>query len=440
MRPTAGRLQPPRTPAIAEMEMPGGMRAMAVRRPSIPVVELRLAIPAPPAVLLKPAGALVLSKSLFAGTERRDRAELAEAFERLGGGLDATLDGDSLTLAGSVLADRFAPYIELVAEVLTSAGYRAEEVVGDRERTANEIVIALSQPEVIADEALNGLLYPGHPYGTGIPSPATVGRVSAKSLRQLHDTLIRPASACLVLVGDLRPATALARAQDALGGWLAGKKAAQAKLAPLPQLKTGALELVARPGSFQSNIRLGGSAPPRTADDWPAAALASFIAGGMFTSRLVENLREQHGYTYSPSCYFRHRRAGSRLLIAADVGREVTAPALVETRYELGRIASTGITEAELDAAGTFGVGRFLFQTATQAGLADTLAALVTTGTEPGYLGSYPRSLLRATKKQVDEAARRYFGPGVLLTVVVGDREGVAEPLAALGEVARRAG
>ncbi|EQD29669.1 peptidase M16 domain-containing protein, partial [mine drainage metagenome] len=156
---------------------------------------------------------------------------------------------------------------------------------------------------------------------------------------------------------------------------------------------------------------LGGPAPTRSDPQWPATALANLIFGGLFASRLVENLRERHGYTYSPRSAVRHGRAGSSLLVEADVATEATASALLETRYELGRIALGGVTEGELEAARRYAIGSFTFMTATQSGLAETLSALSIAGLPPGYLKSYPASLAKTTRAEVETAARRYLAP-----------------------------
>src|ERR671927_442353 len=104
------------------------------------------------------------------------------------------------------------------------------------------------------------------------------------------------------------------------------------------------------------------------------------VFGGYFSSRLVENIRERRGYTYSPRSSVEHQVAGSSFLVEADVATEVTAPALLETWYELGRMALTPVTEAELEGARRYVLGSMALSTATHAGLASTLSALVGAG------------------------------------------------------------
>jgi len=401
----------------------------------VPLAQVRLVFPIPGRDMSRPAASLVLSESILAGTEEHDREGLAAAVERLGGTLTATVAGDRLVLSASALSHRLGELIALVGEVLTSATYPAAEVKADRARTSDRVILMLSRPEVLADEALAKRLFGKHPYGAPVARPDALLRVGAPVLRRLHHSLLQAKSAHLVLVGDIQPKKALAVAEAGLGAWLETPAPGVPPLRPVPVPEPGPLLLVNRAGSVQSNLRLGGTAPRRASADWPATLIANEILGGMFTSRIVENLRERNGYTYSPRSTISHGRAGSTLTIAAEVSTEVTAAALVETRYELGRIATTGVTEDEVEAACRYAVGSFLVRTATQAGLASTLATLAVEGTGPDYLSGHPARIARTTKAEVDEAARRYLSPAAMVTVVVGDAEGVGRSLSVVDAV-----
>lgn len=447
-RPPLGRFRSPLTPAVADERLTGGLHGLAVRRPGVPLVELRLAVPLGAPQLSRPASTLVLAESLLAGTEDHDRSGLAIALERIGATLHAGASGDLFLLSGSCLASSLPLLFELLSEVLVGATYPTAEVQSDRARLADEMTIALSRPEVVADEAFAKRRYGRHPYAAGLPRPDDLLAVAPTTLRRLHRRLLGGAGAHIVLVGDLQPRRALSLVEGALAGWVehgtagaggdpgaSGRPDELGELAPIPPLRSGGIDLVDRAGAVQSNLRVAAPAPDRSAPDWPAFALANQIFGGMFTSRLVTNLRERNGYTYSPRSRVEHMRAGSACTIAAEVATEVTAAALVETRYELGRIVSAGVTDDEVEGARRYGIGSYLYQTATQSGLASSLAGLAIAGIDPSYLGTYPARLARVTRSEVDEAARRYLSPAATATVVVGDAALVSDSLASIDEV-----
>jgi predicted Zn-dependent peptidase len=333
----------------------------------------------------------------------------------------------------TMLPDGLGAVLGVLAELLRSATYPAGPVEAERARVGERIQIARSQPGVIARNALAARRYGAHPYAQQLPAPELVGAVTPAALRKLHRDRVLPAGSTLILVGEVDPAAATDAVGTALAGWVAEGKAVTA--GPVPTLVPGPLELVHRPGAVQSNIRLGGPAPGRTDPQLPAVRLASMVFGGYFSSRLVENIRERRGYTYSPRSGVEHLMAGSSFTVDADVATAVTGPALLETWYELGRMALTPVTEAELESARRYLLGTMALGTATHAGLASTLSALLGAGLSAEWLADHQRALATVTIDEVTEASRRWLSPAALTAVVVGDAEEAAEQLRVLGPV-----
>ncbi len=430
----------PRTqtaPAAHETRLPSGLHVVVVPRPGVPLVELRLRIPfaAPNAHLaaVHTARASVLSGAVLLGTEDRDQTGIAEALQSHGAELSVSTDPDRLLMGTTLLADRLSPVLGVLAELLTSATYPADRVEGERDRVAERIGIARSQPGVIARTALAARRYGAHPYAVQLPDPELVLDVRAPALRRMHREHVLPAGSSVVLVGDLDPRAATDAVATALAGW-AGTGTAY-ETPPAPDAAVPALQLVDRPGAVQSNLRLGGPAPRRTDPELAAVRLANMVFGGYFSSRLVENIRERRGYSYSPRSAVDHLAAASSFLVEADVATEVTGPAFLETWAELGRMALAPVTEAELDAARRYVLGSMALSTATHAGLASTLSALAGSGLSVEWLAEHQRALAEVTVEQVQQAARRHFAPAALTGVVVGDAERVTDALRALGPV-----
>jgi predicted Zn-dependent peptidase len=440
--PPLGEPRPQPVPAAEESTLPNGLRLVVVPRPGVPLIELRLRVPlaastAADAEVLT-ARTSVLSGAVLLGTATHDQSGIAELLQSHGAELSVSTDADRLLLATTLLPTGLGPVVGLLAELLTGATYPDDGVEGERDRVSERIAIARSQPGVIARGALAARRYGDHPYAITLPDAALVAAVDGEVLRALHRARVLPAGATLVLVGDLDPRAATDVVAEALAGWSGSGPVGTAP--PAPVLAPAGIELVDRPGAVQSNIRLGGPAPGRTDPDLAAVRLASMIFGGYFSSRLVENIRERRGYTYSPRSSVDHQTAGSSFLVEADVATEVTGPALLETWYELGRMALTPVTVAELDGARRYILGSMALSTATHAGLASTLSALVGSGLPPGWLAEHQRDLAAVTVEEVQDVSRRYLATAGLTAVVVGDAERIAEPLAALAPVTVAAG
>ena len=194
-----------------------------------------------------------------------------------------------------------------------------------------------------------------------------------------------------MLVGDLDPERAVEQVGEALGGWTSPGEAGE--LPALPVLTGRDLLLVDRPGTVQSQLRFSCAAVPRSDPRYPALQLANLVLGGYFSSRLVENLREDKGYTYSASSYLEFNPSGATLLVETDVATDVTAAAVLETRYELARLSAVPPTEAEIDSARRYAIGSMLISLDSQPGLAGTLAGLAGVGLDaswfvhPGFAG-----------------------------------------------------
>jgi predicted Zn-dependent peptidase len=419
-------------PREAERTLASGLTVIAVRRPGVPLVELRLRVPFGRAPL---ARATLLSQALFTGTSTMSSIDIAAELQAVGGGLSAGLDPDRLLVTGNALASGLGRMLEILAAVLTDATYPPEEVATERERLVDHIQVALSQPAHLARTALLKRMYGRHPYAVQTPEPEQIRGVRPGQLRSLHTDRMRPDGAVLVLVGDLHPDKAIDEADKALGSWTGPSR--DGNMPPTPALQPGPLLLVHRPGSVQSSLRMALPAVDRTHPDYAALQLANLVFGGYFSSRWVENIREDKGYTYGPHTAIEHFLAGSSLVAAAEVATEVTGPSLLETMYELGRIASLPPGEEELEQARRYALGTLRLGMSTQAGLAGLASMYASFGLRLDYLRDHSAALTAASREKVADAAARYLAPSGAVTVVLGDAERVQAPLAALTTVER---
>jgi predicted Zn-dependent peptidase len=206
-------------------------------------------------------------------------------------------------------------------------------------------------------------------------------------------------------------------------------------MSPLPEVTGGDLLLVHRPGAVQSQLRLSARAIPRTDPRYPALQLTNLIFGGYFSSRLVENIREDKGYTYHARSYLEFTPAAASLLVDADTASGVTAAALWETRYELGRLGLVPPTADELESVRQYAIGSLLISTSSQSGLASQLITLAGLGLDADWLRGHPARLAAVTAEQVAETALTFFAPTAFTGIVVGDADRLAAQLAAIGGV-----
>jgi predicted Zn-dependent peptidase len=430
--PQVAPARPLKVPTVADRKLRNGLRILAVRRSSVPRAELRLRIPAG---LVHDSGdgarARLLADTLMAGTATRSSVDIAYELQRLGGSLDVGVDDDDLVVRGGVLAQNLKAYFALLADVIGNAAFPNDEVAVARDRIAQEIIIRQSQPQGIAADALDARVFGKHRYGRGLPKPDAVRRIGAGPIRKYHEQHVAPRGSSIVIVGDITPARASDLAEEAFGSWRG--RPAVAVPAPPPPPPTGVPALlVDRPGSVQTNIRLAGKWVRRGTPDSYALALSHLVFGGYFSSRLVKNIREDKGYTYSPGSSVDHRRAASTFIVAAEVGTDVTGPALLEMRYELSRMVLLPVQQDELDSARRYLAGVTMLSTQTQSGLAGYLDTLTSAGLGIEYLKAFRSNLDAVTIEDVQRVSTEYLSPKNLLTVLVGDESQVGDQVRAL--------
>ncbi len=425
--------RPARALRVSRRALGNGLAVSAVRRPGVPLAEVRLRIPAPDTSARLKAAKQLLTASMLGGAGSRDAVAIGERLDALGATLGVGGGIDTISVSGSVLATRLVDLIELIGDVTTAATYPARHVANERDRLAQQLLIRRSQPQAIAGEALRRRLFGRHPYGLPMPTPATMRRIAARGLPVLHASKVKPGGATLVVVGDVSPKRALDAVEAGLARWPSGTSAAPA--APQPPIRRGPIRVVDRPGAVQTNIRIGGHAVARTHPGYAALDLANLVFGGYFASRLSANVREDKGYSYSPHSGLSHLAGGSRFTIGADVATEVTAPALVEIRYELARMTTVAPPADELDKALRYRLGSLVTGTQTQAGLASLLSELSVAGMDAGYLRSLPLELRAVSPGEVLAAAQEHFRPSRLVTVMVGDAARIVAALETVDDV-----
>jgi zinc protease len=431
--PPLSSMRPPSAPPAVDTVLDSGLRVIAVQRSAVPMVELRLEVPFGGTHRTHSARAELLSATLLCGTPRRDRFAVDRALAAVGGDLATSVNPERLSVWGCALASGLDVLLDVLGDALRSASYSAVDVLRERSRLVERLTMSHSQPRVIARVALQRRRYGDHPAIREWPEADDVSAVSPTAVRALHRRSVVPGGAVLVLVGDIVPARAVEAVASVLGGWVSDRPATE--LAPLPELTAADLQLVHRAGAVQSQLRLSAQAVSRTDERYPALQLANLVFGGYFSSRWVENVREDKGYTYSAHCGLEFTPHGATLVAEADTASEVTAAALLETRYELGRITVVPPKESEVDNARQYAIGALTIATSSQRGLASHLATLATLGLDLDWLLAHSGRLQAVTTRQVVEAATEFLAPSRFTGIVVGDAERLANPLAALGGV-----
>jgi zinc protease len=195
------------------------------------------------------------------------------------------------------------------------------------------------------------------------------------------------------------------------------------------------VHLVHLPGSVQTQLVVGNLGITRRDSDWMRLVIANSIYGGAFHSRLVMNIREQKGYTYSPRSGIQSMRQQGFFNVHAAVRNDVAAASLTEIFYEMDRMRSLPVSDEELESARSYLTGVFSLGVATQDGVLGQLSTIYLDRLPEDHLETYRARIHALTAADIILAARKYFDSANSQIVVVGDKAQIGEQVALFGEV-----
>jgi len=320
------------------------------------------------------------------------------------------------------------------AELATQASFPQDEFEREQRQKIEELAISRTTPDFLAMERIRKVMFGTHPYANYAPTAEQVAAFTRDVLVKNYQQHYKPARALLVIVGDFTPAKMLQQISGVFEKWSGAEPPRAARPEP-PKRKGRRVYMVHLPGAVQAQIITGNMAITRKHPDWLRLALANNIFGGAFNSRLVANIREQKGYTYSPRSGPVALREYGMFNVHAAVRNEVVAATLTEIFYEMDRIRSLPVNDAELTNAQNYMCGVFSLQLGTQEGVLGQLTSALLDELPDDYLETF-RDRIRAMKvEDVLLAARRYFDSANTQIVVVGDQNAIGEQAALFGEV-----
>jgi predicted Zn-dependent peptidase len=391
------------------------------------------------------AGATMLAaRAMTEGTERYPGLELTEAAERLGSTLHVDATWDAFAASVEVAATRLRAALELLDELVERPTVPAEEVLRLRDERLNDLLQMRAEPRRRAEQAFSQTIYTEEsPYSRLVGGDeSTVERLTRDELTKIHRAVLARDRAALVVGGDLTGLDVPRMAEEVLGslargasGSTGGPGAPEAGRAPVadPAVDRSIVRLYDRPGSVQSEVRIGHVGLARRIPDFHAVQVMAAILGGLFNSRLQLNLREEKGYTYGVGAGFDMRRGAGPFAVRTAVQTAVTAPAIAEALKELRRMRDTLVTDAELAVARDYMVGVFPLRFETPGAVVGAIGGLFVSGLPDDELARYRDLVEAVTAQDVQKAAQDHIHPDRLAIVLVGDADVVAGDLEAAG-------
>ena len=429
--PALGSAPQLKLPAIQKRALSTGIPGWVIEGHEVPLAQVTLLIKSGSSD--DPAGkfglASLTAAMLDEGAGSRSALEIADEIDFLGADLGTSSSFDASAVRLGVPVARLGPALSVMADVALRPTFPDAELERVREERLTDLLQARDDPATVAPMAYARLLFgPTHRYGTGaVGTAATIKGFTTADLKSFHSSAYQPGNATLIVVGDLTADSVVPQLEKAFGSWRAGTAAPHHATVPTaPQPTERQIVIVDMPGAEQSQVRIGWVGVPRSTPDYFPLQVLNTILGGSFTSRLNQNLRETHGYTYGASSRFDMRLSAGPFFAGAGIQTDKTSEALREFFNELTAIGKP-IPADELTKAKNYIAFGFPSNFETIGDFSAQIEQQLVYGLPDSYYADYVKNIQAVTADAVAKAATTYIQPQRFLVVVVGDRK-VIEP------------
>ena len=405
-------------------QLSNGLTLILSERQGLPVVSANLVVKtgsdANP--VDKPGLANFTAAMLDEGTATRNALQIADEMAQLGSSLSIGSNMDATLVQVRGLKRTFPQVLDVVADVALRPTFPAEEIERQRASRLAQLVQQREAPSALASKIMAGALYGSkHPYGfTEVGTETSVKEITRDDMLAFWKQNFVPNNAALVVAGNITMAELKPLAEKAFASWQRGTPARPALGTPAGT--TARIIIVDKPGAPQTELRVAAVGLPRSTPDFQSVQVMNTALGGLFSSRINMNLREQHGYSYGAGSVFVFRKGPGPFLVQSAVRTDVTAPAVTEILKEIRGMAQQPMTADELTKAKD-SMSRSLpgaFERSDSAAGSFSNVFIYDLGLD--YFSTYTERVNAVSSEHALKVARKYLVPEKLVVIAVGDR------------------
>jgi zinc protease len=435
-QPQPGPAKPLVLPAGTRVKLANGLTVIHVANLGVPLVSAQLIVDAGANANPqdRPGLADFTTAMLVEGSERRGALALADELADLGTTIEATSAAESSELSLSALKANFPHALEILADVTRAPAFDETELGRQKKARSAALAQQRENPQATAAVVANAALYgEGHPLAGGpLGDEATIAATTRDDLQNFWRTNYRPDRSALVIAGDISLAEAVRLAAQNFGDWKAeGEKTVVALPAARPT--AARVVIVDKPGTPQTALNIVAAAPRADTPDAQAMQVMNAGMGGLFTSRINQQLREVKGYTYGIYSRYAFGRETGRFSIAGSVRTDVTGAALTDLFHEVDGTLRAPMKPVELlksrNALLLALPGKFDTNRVIASSYADAWALNRPTD----YFVTLPKRYAAVDSAKAFQAAKQHVKPGEWIVVAVGDKAKIAPQIDALG-------
>jgi zinc protease len=414
--------------------LPNGLQVLVVLHHEQPSVSFRLLVRA--GAMQEPEGkpgvASFVASLLNQGTPTRSAGDIANQVDSAGGVIAVGSGNELSFVSGAVIKDRTDLVLSIASDLVQNPAFSQEEIDRQRRQMLSSLQVSYDDPDYLAGLVFDRLVFGFHPYGRpNEGTPESITRITRDDLVAFHKAWFVPNNTLLAIVGDLTADEAFAAAQKAFGSWAKRDVPVIKPIEPPPP--TQRIIVVDRPGSAQTEIRVGHIGVARTHADFLPLDLAVRILGGEGANRLFGVLRSERGLTYGASAEFHTYKSSGDIVAETDTRSSATGQSLKLMVEEFWRLQKETVSPGELSGAQEFLAGNFPLTIESPAAIAQQVLAHLFYGLDLSEIETYRDRVVRATPADIQRVAKQFLKPDKLSIVLVGDASVFADDLAKAG-------
>ena len=411
---------------VQHWQLANGAQVYFVENHDLPMLDVSVDFPAGSAY--DPAGkyglASLTHRLLDQGAGGLSDNEIASGFADVGAQLSGRFDTDrsGITLRTLSAAEDQTPALALLTKVLLQPAFAPNIVDREKTRVMSALKEAEGAPADIAEHAFEKAVFGTHPYAhRENGNISMVSTLTSPDLQDFYRSHYSAQGAVIALIGDVTRARADAIAQQLTADLPPANLAASTDIPPVSPLTAPVLVAIPFPAQ-QSQILMGQPGVARGAPDYFALYVGNYVlGGGGFDSRLINDVRQKRGLTYSVYSYFMPMKQPGPFQIGLKTRTEVTEEALQVVRQTLADFMAQGVTPAELTQAKANIIGGFPLRIDSNQKILEYLAMIGFYHLPADYLDQFPQRVNDVTVEQIKRAFANTVYPDRMATIVVGD-------------------
>ncbi len=408
-------------------DLDNGLKVIVVENHKLPRVSYQISLNHNPPLEGDQVGYISVAGDLLGrGTTTKTKAEIDQAVDFIG----ARLNTFSTGIFASSLKKHSKKLLDIMTDVLYHPAFPEDQFEKIKTQTLSGLATRKSDPQAMVENVASVLNFgKNHPYGE-VTTEESVKKIKLENCKSYYDKYFKANNAYLIIVGDITPQEAKRQAKEYFSNWQSGsipKNEYQIPTGP----KTRNVAFANKDGAVQSVVRITYPVDIKPGDEdlLKARVMNNILGGGIFSGRLMQNLREDKAYTYGARSRISADRLGGTFRAYASVRNEVTDSSITEFLYEMNRMRNEPVSAENLQLVKNSMAGSFARSLESPQTIARFARNIFRFNLPKDYYDTYLKRLDKVSIEDVTAMAKKYIHPDQAYIIVSGSKDDVADKL-----------